>query len=141
LKTVTLYCSHDVGVEAHQGPAVAAETDTAPEKVPGAVGYPSAEAHLSSWETTIASLVTGKDAAKNTKDTKDAAEDTSPRTPGCAVLSRDQRQGYTVPAGEADIASDPFHRNSGGASKERYVDTDAAVQSRFAYSSRDTAKT
>jgi len=136
LKTVTLYRSHDVGVEAHQGPAVAAETDTAPERVPGAVGCPSAEAHLSSLKTTIASLVTGENAAKDT-------EDTSPSTPGCAVLSRDQRQGYTpVPAGEADTANDPFHRNSGGgASEERDVDTDAAGQPRFAYSSRNTAKT
>jgi len=135
LKTVTLYRRHDVGVEAHQGPAVAAETDTAPERVPGAVGCPSAEAHLFSLETTIASLVTGEDAVKDT-------EDISPSTPGCAVLSRDQRQGYTIPAGEADTASDPFHRNSGGgASEERHVDTDAAGQPRFAFSSRNTAKT
>jgi len=52
------------------------------------VGYPSAEAHLSFLETTIASLATGADTAQ---DTKDAAEDTSPSTLGSPVLSRDQR--------------------------------------------------
>jgi len=78
-------------VEAHQGPAVTAETNTASERVPGAVGYPSAEAHISSLETIIATLITGEDAAKDAEDTKDAAEDNSPSTPGRAVF-RDQRQ-------------------------------------------------
>jgi len=73
---------HDGRVEAIPYPAVTAKAHSSTQGIPGLVGRPSAEAHLSLVETTIATVTAGKD----------TAEDTSEGPPRCAGTTEHQRE-------------------------------------------------
>jgi len=116
---------HDGGVEASPYPAVTAKAHSSTQRIPDFVGRPSAEAHFSLVETTIAAVTAGKDTAKAHSSTQ-GIPDLVGRPSAEAHLSFVETTIATVTAGKdtAEDTSEGPSRCVGTTEHQREVNSD-----------------